>query len=114
MLPSVFTHAHKSFVEGSHFSCVYVDIVAVSTASPLVDIRPLHNTMAGLAMLPFPPAELSWDKVAEVMDCLKLDKQQACTVMSLVLGQPSASGTPRQMLWFNRLPSMSTQRVVYS
>lgn len=46
--------------------------------------------MADLSGLPFPPSELSWDKLGDVMKHMKLGKSQACTVLNLVLGAPSA------------------------
>ena len=47
--------------------------------------------MADLSGLPFPPSELSWDKLGDVMKHMKLGKSQACTVLNLVLGAPSVS-----------------------
>ena len=48
-----------------------------------------QSTMADLSGLPFPPAELSWEKLPIVMDHLGLGKQAACAVLNLVLGAPS-------------------------
>lgn len=45
--------------------------------------------MGDLSQLPFPPSELSWDKLPVVMKHLGLSKVQAATVVQLVLGAPS-------------------------
>ena len=47
--------------------------------------------MADLSGLPFAPADLSWDKLKDVMDHMNLPKAQAVTVLNLVLGAPSVS-----------------------
>ena len=49
----------------------------------------LSATMADLSALPFPASELAWGKLSDVMTHMDLDKKSACTVLQLVLGQPS-------------------------
>ena len=48
--------------------------------------------MGDLGKLPFPPSELSWEKLPEVMLHMGLPKKEACTVLQLVMGPPSVSG----------------------
>lgn len=48
--------------------------------------------MADLSQLPFALSELSWDKLPLVMEHVGLSKEDACRVMTLVLGAPSVTG----------------------
>ena len=51
--------------------------------------RPLVATMAkSLKDLPFQIEELTWDRLSEVQNCLKLPKAEAFTVLCHVLGAP--------------------------
>ena len=58
--------------------------------------------MADLGKLPFPPSELSWEKLPEVMLHMGLAKKEACTLLQLVMGAPSVSRKKMQSFFFHR------------